>query len=59
MPAVLSLGKNTSTHLVGGWVDLRSILHILEKRKVSCRLKNKNIWDISGQEAFLLAPAMF
>jgi len=59
MPAALSLRKNTSTHLVGGWVDLRASLHILEKRKVSCLLKNKNIWYISGQEIFLLAPAMF
>jgi hypothetical protein len=47
MPAALSLGKNTSTHLVGGWVVLRASLHILEKGKVSCLLKNKNIWDIS------------
>jgi len=59
MPAALSLGKNTSTHLVGGWADLRASLHILEKRKVPCLLKNTNIWDISRQETFLLAPAVF
>ena len=37
-PAALPLGKNPGTHWMGGWVDPRTGLDIMEKMKISWKL---------------------
>jgi len=40
--AALPLGNNSGTNLVGGWVDPRAGLGVLEKRKISCSYRDLN-----------------
>jgi len=42
MKVALPLGKNTSTHWIGGWVGPRASLDVLEKIKIPCPYKDLN-----------------
>jgi hypothetical protein len=39
-PAALPPRKNASTHWTRGWVGLRTGLHVLHKRRISCRCRD-------------------
>jgi hypothetical protein len=45
--------KTSSTRWIGGWVDPRASLDIMEKRKISCLRYTDEVWPVNVNNLWL------